>query len=157
MSTPVKFKLKIKKILDSVPALDTLIPNDMYSSEDPNITNLRATLSTSEPTGIKRNISTVYENLTTIDEIVAKIVEFFSNEKCDHFKFNGSSLTYEEDQGITIDEDDIKERLKAYMETMERYGRTSWSCQFDAQGYTDVEWTTDAVYIAQLIITEPKE
>lgn len=148
MSSPVKFKLRIVKY-DDLLTSSPFPYNEEYS-------NLRVTTSDAEPTGIRKNIATVYEDLTSIDDIVAKIVEYFSNEKCDHFKFDGSSsCTYEEDQGITVDEEDLKERLKSYMELLERYGKLTWSCQFDAQGYMDVEWSTNAMYVAQLKITEP--
>ena len=151
MSTPVKFKLRMVKFLED-PLTDST-PNK-YAKE---FSNLRVTTNDIEPTGIRKHTITVYNDLSSVSDIVSKISEYFSNEKCDKFSLSGDSLTYEEDQGITVDTEELTEKIKGHFENLEKYGRSSWSCQFDAQGSTEVEWTTSTAYIAQLIITDPVE
>ena len=130
----VKFKLRMVKFLEPFSSL------------------------ASNPTGIRKNLITVYEDLTSIPEIIAKIKEFFSEETCNTFVKSGDTLTYDEEAGITIDEEELKERLDGYFENMVKYGRAVWTQDFDAQGYMDVNWSDNIIkYEAQLIITEPKE
>lgn len=132
MST-VKFKLRMVKFLEPFSSLS------------------------SDPTGIRKNIATVYEDLTSVSDIVSKIKEFFNNEKCDKFTKSGDTLTYEEDSTIEIDENDLTERLEDYFDNMVKYGRAVWTQDFDSQGAMDVNWNDNIKYEAQLIITEPKE
>ena len=128
----VKFKLRMVKFLEPFTSL------------------------TSNPTGIRKNISTVYTDLSTVSDIISKIKEFFSNETCDKFTKSGDSLTYSEETGIEVDEEDLTERLTGYFDNMVKYGRTVWTCHFDSQGATELNWDDNVMYEAQLLITETK-
>ena len=133
MSTTVKFNLRIVKFLEPM----TSLPSD--------------------PTGPRKNISTIYEDLSSISDIVSKISEFFSNENSRKFTFSGSSLSYDEEKAIEIDTEELTERLEKFFQNAEKYGDTSWSQGFDAQGVMEINWSSSTKYIAQLIMTEPKE
>lgn len=133
MSDTVKFKLRIVKYLEPMTHLS------------------------SEPTGIRKNISTVYENLTSVSDIVSKIKEFFSEETCIKISKSGNTLTYNDESNITIDEEELTERIEGYFNNIAKYGVASWSQTFDSQGGMEGNWEDDTKYIAQLIITEPKE
>ena len=132
MSDTVKFKLRMVKYLEPF----TTLP--------------------SNPTGPRKNIATVYEDLTTISDIVDKIEEFFVEENTTKFSFNGTSLTYDEETPIEIDTEDLTERIKGFFENVAKYGEATWSQEFDAQGCMNVNWSDNIKYTAQLIITEPK-
>ena len=133
MSETVKFKLKMVKYLEPF----TTLPSD--------------------PTGPRQNIATVYEDLTTISEIVNKIEEYFVEENTKKFTFTGTSLTYDEETPIEIDTEDLTERLTGFFKNVEKYGLATWSQEFDSQGAMEVNWNDNIMYTAQLIITEPKE
>ena len=133
MSDTVKFKLRIIKFLEPMTSLP------------------------SNPTGPRKNIATVYEDLTSISDISDKIEEFFLEESTNKFTFTGSSLTYEEETPIEVDTEELTKRLKDYFENVAKYGIASWSQEFDSQGDMNANWNDSTKYIAQLFITEPKE
>lgn len=140
MSKPVKFKLRIIKFY---------LPEG--SKYDEEYSNLRVTTNDIDPTiGVRKNISTVYEDLSTVSDIVSKITEYFSNEKCVKFTKSGDSLTYDDDATITIDEDDLTERIEAYFDNMTLYGKATCSIDFDAHGFMETSWHDDTNYVAQI-------
>ena len=91
-------------------------------------------------------------DLTSLD----KIKEYFSEETCSKFSKSGDSLVYDDETGIEVDEEDLTERLENYFDNIVKYGKATWSQEFDSQGSMEINWSDDIAYTAQLIITEPK-